>query len=116
MLDLSKPLFYVDDDGEQFPARLLASDIKGDYPIVSAITEADRTEFIRTFTKEGAEYYDNPARHSSALVNRPPITMYVNVYQIQGGRYITGDLYKTPDDARAHSSDCTVAVGLPITF
>ena len=109
MLDFNKPLMT----GNYRVSRVLATDIKGEYPIIVACLDNER-EFLRTFTKEGWPYITGSSRDDLRNAPPPPITKYINVYLEPKG-YTPGDLHDTPDRARARGSHA-VAVAVPVTF
>lgn len=95
MLDVTKPVKYVDDDGKTYPARIICTDRKGqEQSIVALIYKEDGIERVGFFTTEGQASSPTSVR----LVNVR--TMYVNIYD----KPSRTDAYKTRELADMHAA------------
>jgi hypothetical protein len=82
------------------PARLLAHDVKGDYPIAVLVMIGDEGERVYTYAATGR--FDNRKPTEFDLVMAPKIvTKWLNIYKGCHGTHYVRNLFSTEEAARA---------------
>ena len=85
--------------------RILCTDAKGDYPIVTLIETLDGSiEFVNKFKKDG-HFLDNDDNNSNRDLFFAPEKheRWVNLYKKDDNIYASMDTYKTKEEAEALS-------------
>lgn len=66
-----------------YPARIICTDRKGQYPVV-ALLEGETTEYIELYTVEGR---NNIKAESNKDLEMVPEKRYINIFQSEDGKY-----------------------------
>ena len=117
MLDLSKPV----QTKRGHPVRILATDVKGPYPIVGIVnSHLDYpASYIEAWTLNG-RWGCSPIIGEGAydLINVPSkkITMWLNVYKEYSGIYTVNELFYTKDAALFSSNESMYHTTVPVEF
>ena len=91
--------------------RILCTDAKGDYPIVTLIETLDGSiEFVNKFRKDG-HFLDNDGNNSNLDLFFAPEKheRWVNLYKEDDNIYASMDTYKTKEVAEALSCSSCIA-------
>ena len=81
--------------------RILCTDAKGDYPIVTLIETLDGSiEFVNKFKKDG-HFLDNDDNNSNLDLFFAPEKHegWINIYHSESGFYLRGNPYKSKEEA-----------------
>lgn len=82
--------------GNSFPARLVATDIKGDFPILAVVANKRGAEVVRSANAEG-EIFSIGHLYDAPVVEE----RWVNLGGDFGGRIVFGDVVETREQAAA---------------
>ena len=91
--------------------RILCTDAKGDYPIVTLIETLDGSiEFVNKFRKDG-HFLDNDGNNSNLDLFFAPEKheKWVNLYKEDDNIYASMDTFKTKEEAEALSCSSCIA-------
>ena len=95
------------------PARIICTDVQGDYPILALVTLAAGTEFPQTYLA-GGHVAPAPHRHCHDLINIPPeprrleVTVYLYVDEWDNTLFAQ---VGAPDEGRIGSARVTLVEG-----
>jgi len=94
MFDPTKPVECAYADGSVCPARIVATDRRGAFPIVALINADHDLEWIGTFNLDG---WNGSGHHLRNTIEKR--TGWVNVYGLKSGYLWLGDPHKSQKEA-----------------
>lgn len=107
-IDWTKPVETVDDK----PCRLLATDLKGEYPIVVSVLNSEDKEYPVTLTRDGLRYLEDKEPFVRNVPEKFERVYWLNVYCHQECQQV----YHTREQADTGARPSRIArIRVPIT-